>query len=149
MCSNLEPIKPHFNTWVNETFGCGLPLTDWRAEIYPTYPTPFIYLDNGQARCELAQFGLVPFWAQDKKKFGLKTYNARSETVNEKPSYRSAWKDRRFGLVLAESFYEPSWETGKASVTDISTVPGELFTTFQTSFYSDPVDAAFKALGVE
>ena len=35
-----------------------------------------------------------------------------------------------------------------ASVTDIPTVPGELFTKFQTSFYSDPVDAAFKALGV-
>lgn len=31
----------------------------------------------------------------------------------------------------------------------IPTVPGELFAKFQTSFYSDPVDAAFKALGVE
>jgi ATP-dependent Lon protease len=36
-----------------------------------------------------------------------------------------------------------------ASVRDIPTVPGELFAKFQTSFYSDPVDAAFKALGVE
>ena len=36
-----------------------------------------------------------------------------------------------------------------SSVTDIPTVPGELFAKFQTSFYSDPVDAAFKALGVE
>ena len=36
-----------------------------------------------------------------------------------------------------------------SSVTDISTVPGELFAKFQTSFYSDPVDAVFKALGVE
>jgi ATP-dependent Lon protease len=35
------------------------------------------------------------------------------------------------------------------SVTDISTVPGELFAKFQTSFYSDPVDAVFKALGVD
>jgi len=34
-------------------------------------------------------------------------------------------------------------------VTDIATVPGELFAKFQTSFYSDPVDAVFKALGVE
>jgi len=32
---------------------------------------------------------------------------------------------------------------------DIPSVPGELFAKFQTSFYSDPVDAAFKALGVE
>lgn len=36
-----------------------------------------------------------------------------------------------------------------SSVIDIPTVPGELFAKFQTSFYSDPVDAAFKALGVE
>ncbi len=36
-----------------------------------------------------------------------------------------------------------------ASVRDIPTIPGELFAKFQTSFYSDPRDAAFKALGVE
>lgn len=36
-----------------------------------------------------------------------------------------------------------------SSVTDIPTVPGELFAKFQTSFYADPVDAVFKALGVE
>lgn len=36
-----------------------------------------------------------------------------------------------------------------SSVGDIPTVPGELFAKFQTSFYSDPVDAVFKAIGVE
>ena len=36
-----------------------------------------------------------------------------------------------------------------ASVTDIPTVPGELFAKFQTSFYADPKDAVFKALGVQ
>ena len=36
-----------------------------------------------------------------------------------------------------------------ASVGDISTIPGELFAKFQTSFYSDPRDAAFKSLGVD
>ncbi|MBC7751259.1 MAG: SOS response-associated peptidase family protein [Candidatus Saccharibacteria bacterium] len=71
-------------------------------------------MDDGKPHCELFQFGLVPYWAQDKKKFGLRTYNARSETVHEKPTYRSAWKERRFGLVLMENFYEPNWETGKA-----------------------------------
>ncbi|HDH04535.1 MAG TPA: protease Lon-related BREX system protein BrxL [Nitrospirae bacterium] len=35
------------------------------------------------------------------------------------------------------------------SVKDIPSIPGELFAKFQTSFYSDPVDAVFKALGVE
>lgn len=32
---------------------------------------------------------------------------------------------------------------------DIPTVPSELFTKYQVSFYADPVDAAFKAMGVE
>lgn len=114
MCSNYQPIKNHHADWVKEHFGCDLPKEDWRAETYPTYPAPYIYLDNGKPKCELAQFGLVPHWATDKKKFGLKTYNARSETVAEKPSYRAAWKERRFGLAIMESFYEPSWETGKA-----------------------------------
>ena len=36
-----------------------------------------------------------------------------------------------------------------ASVRDIATIPGELFAKFQIAFYADPVDAAFKALGVE
>ena len=36
-----------------------------------------------------------------------------------------------------------------ASVSDIPSIPGELFAKFQTSFYADPKDAAFKALGVE
>lgn len=36
-----------------------------------------------------------------------------------------------------------------SSVGDIPTIPGELFAKFQTSFYADPIDAVFKALGVE
>jgi ATP-dependent Lon protease len=36
-----------------------------------------------------------------------------------------------------------------SSVTDLPTVPGELIAKFQTCFYSDPVDAVFKALGIE
>ena len=114
MCSNFQPIKRSNGAWVKSHFGCDLPHESYREEAYPTYPAPFIYLDNGMPKCELAQFGLVPHWATDKKKFGLRTYNARSETVNEKPSYRTAWKQRRFGLAIMESFYEPNWETGKA-----------------------------------
>lgn len=36
-----------------------------------------------------------------------------------------------------------------ASVKDVPTIPGELFAKFQTGFYADPVDAVFKALGVQ
>lgn len=36
-----------------------------------------------------------------------------------------------------------------SSAVDIPTIPVELFTKFQTSFYADPVDSVFKALGVD
>lgn len=36
-----------------------------------------------------------------------------------------------------------------ASAMDLRTIPAELFTKFQTSFYADPVDAVFKGLGVD
>jgi len=36
-----------------------------------------------------------------------------------------------------------------ASASDIPSVPAELFSKFQISFYADPVDAVFKALGAD
>ncbi len=62
-------------------------------------------------------------------------------------------------IIPAENFAQ-SLQTGfdagarrilipMSSVGDIPTIPGELFAKFQTNFFSDPVDAAFKALGVE
>lgn len=113
MCSNYTPISINNEPWVNHQFDCSLPNAPWRTEVYPTYPAPFVYLEEGKPKCELAEFGLRPFWAKDKR-FGTKTYNARSETVAEKPSYRQAWKERRFGLAIMDNFYEPNWETGKA-----------------------------------
>jgi len=114
MCSNFKPINRNRAGWVKKTFDCELPDQDWREEVYPTDSAPFIYLNEGILKCELAQFGLVPSWAKDKKIHGRWTYNARTETVHEKGSFRSAWKERRFGLILMDSFYEPNWETKKS-----------------------------------
>lgn len=36
-----------------------------------------------------------------------------------------------------------------SNAADISTVPAELFTKFQISFYTSPEDAVVKALGIE
>lgn len=114
MCSNFQSINPQQAAWVRDHFQCELPDDNWREDVYPAYQTPLIWMDGDKPRCELAQFGLIPYWAQDKKKFGLRTYNARSETVAEKPSYRNAWKQRQFGLAIMQSFYEPNYASGKA-----------------------------------
>ncbi|MES2664302.1 MAG: SOS response-associated peptidase family protein [Pseudomonadota bacterium] len=110
MCSNFQPIKFTRFEWVNEHFGIDLPNEEWRDDAYPSYPAPFIYKVDGETKCELANFGLIPHWAINLKNYGNSKYNARSETVAELKTYKSAWKDCRFGLVLMESFYEPNFE---------------------------------------
>jgi len=62
--------------------------------------------------CLPASFGLLPPWA--KPELFRSTYNARSETVATKPSFRGAWKARQFCWIPAECIYEPNYESGKA-----------------------------------
>ena len=52
----------------------------------------------------LMKWGLIPFWAKDPK-IGARMFNARAETVAEKPAFRNALKKRRC-LVLADGYYE-------------------------------------------
>jgi len=47
------------------------------------------------------RWGLIPSWADDPK-IGHRMINARSETVREKPSFRTAFRSRRC-LVLADA----------------------------------------------
>jgi putative SOS response-associated peptidase YedK len=86
-------------------------------ETWPGYPAPFIR----QSRDVIAPgrelavglFGLIPHWSKDLT-IGRKTYNARSETVAEKPSFRDAWRLGQRCIIPAESFFEPHWESGRA-----------------------------------
>jgi putative SOS response-associated peptidase YedK len=42
------------------------------------------------------------------------TYNARSETVASKYSFRNAWQRGQFCIIPADSIFEPCYESGKA-----------------------------------
>ncbi len=50
------------------------------------------------------RWGLIPSWARDPS-IGSRMFNARAETVAEKPSFRSAFRKRRC-LIPADGFYE-------------------------------------------
>lgn len=112
MCVHLTPATP-----ISVQRMTGLePVRDYPAEVFPGYPAPIIQADapaTSGLKVDLALFGLIPSWAKDRS-FGRRTYNARYETVAEKPSYRTAWRQRQFCLVPMERFFEPCWETGKA-----------------------------------
>jgi putative SOS response-associated peptidase YedK len=111
--------------WVKTHFDVALPVSEAH-DVFPTYPGPIILKSHNTERTTigLARFGLIPSWAKDDN-FGRKTYNARSETVAEKPSYKSAWVKRHYALAIADAFYEPSYESSKPVRTSIKQVNGE------------------------
>lgn len=62
-------------------------------------------INNGNSnRLGALRWGLIPGWAKDEK-IGYKMINARSETVDEKPSYRHAFLKKRC-IIPMDSFYE-------------------------------------------
>lgn len=52
----------------------------------------------------LCSWGLIPAWSKEPKALA-NTFNARAETVAEKPAFRSAYKQRRC-VILTDGYYE-------------------------------------------
>lgn len=77
-----------------------------RYNIAPSQDIAVVRVIPGTSEREfvLLKWGLVPFWANDKK-IGYKMINARAESVADKPAFRAAFKQRRC-LVPAAGFYE-------------------------------------------
>ena len=79
--------------------------------IAPTQQVPLIRVAESAARIDAARWGLLPTWKKDET--GPPLFNARGETVAEKPSFRSAFKARR-GLMVLDGYYEwKQTESGK------------------------------------
>lgn len=66
-----------------------------------------------QRRLETGGWGLVPAWAKETK-IGFRAFNARSETVADKPMFRSAFIKRRC-VIPVNGYYE--WKTEGAAKT--------------------------------
>ncbi|CAN5347331.1 hypothetical protein BH11PSE11_BH11PSE11_33280 [soil metagenome] len=112
MCATYTPTR---RERLEQHFGVACPSENFEPDVYPGYLGPIIRLaddQSGQVEGVAACFGMVPHWAD--LKLARQTYNARSETVAAKPTYRNAWRRRQFCIVPLESFFEPSYETGKA-----------------------------------
>jgi putative SOS response-associated peptidase YedK len=74
-----------------------------RYNIAPTQHIPVIrQAQDGTRQLDILRWGLVPSWS---KELSTGMINARSETVNEKPSFRNAFRHRRC-IIPASGFYE-------------------------------------------
>lgn len=78
-----------------------------RYNVAPTQLIPVVRLMDGRRELRMIRWGLVPPWAESPGK-GAPLINAMSETVAEKPTFRSIIKNRRC-LIPADGFFE--WET--------------------------------------
>lgn len=58
-----------------------------------------------ERKLDLLRWGLIPPWSKDSSLSGGRMINARSESVTEKPSFRTPLKRQRC-LVPADGFYE-------------------------------------------
>jgi putative SOS response-associated peptidase YedK len=85
-----------------------------RYNIAPTQPVAVIPND-GKRAIDFFTWGLIPSWAKDPS-IGSRLINARSETLAEKPSFRSAYRRRRC-LILADGFYE--WQAREGTKTKV------------------------------
>lgn len=83
----LESLRPRFNLPPTANLACVRQNTD-----------------SAEREGFVAKWGLIPSWAKDAK-IGNSCSNARADTVDTKPAFRSAYKKRRC-LVVANGFYE-------------------------------------------
>jgi putative SOS response-associated peptidase YedK len=94
-----EELVSHFNL-------TKVPTLEPRYNITPSQDIAVLRFipDTQDRELVLLRWGLIPFWAKDKK-IGYKMINARAESVSEKPAFRAAFKHRHC-LIPASGFFE-------------------------------------------
>lgn len=91
-----EAVQQEFNL-------TDIPTLAPRYNVAPSQPVPVI-TNDAPDELTIVQWGLIPSWSKDPK-MAYKMINARSETVDSKPSYRAPFKYRRC-LIPTTGFYE-------------------------------------------
>jgi len=98
LVTDLKNIQKNFN--IQEVLCQYQP--SWN--IVPSQLIPAVINQNGKNRLVCFRWGLIPSWSKDPS-IAEKMFNARAETVDQKPSFRDAFKKRRC-LIVADGFYE-------------------------------------------
>lgn len=125
MCANFQPITLAQAKLFTSQQLC----FDFKDDVYPNYNMPLLFATQNDLEPQWRQvrFGLILKWV-DSTDITKYTYNARSETVMEKPSYRDAWYKSQFALIPVQTIYEPYYDNGKSQRWGIHRKDGQPFT---------------------
>jgi putative SOS response-associated peptidase YedK len=108
MCANFKPLT------LLQVQQLGLPNIpfEYVEEVYPNYALPLLFKSDLGLEWRSVNFGLIPKWAEDKS-IGTKTYNARNETLLQKPTFAEATAKCKFGVIPVSEFYESKYFDNK------------------------------------
>jgi len=112
MCAKVRLTRIDKN-WLRD-FGFPLPIPDSVGELairwekaFPGQPLPGVIPEREGLTLQPLRWGLIPSWSKDMK-IGRHCFNARAETIAEKPAFRAAFRRRRCVLVV-DAWFE--WAT--------------------------------------
>jgi putative SOS response-associated peptidase YedK len=122
MCANYKPLT------LAQLHQLGLPEYDFDCpeEIYPNYETPLLFKSAQGLEWRKVHFGMIPKWADDTS-IALKTYNARNETLMQKPTFQNAVSKCKFGVIPVFEFYESKYIEDKPQRWGVRRKDGQAF----------------------
>lgn len=119
MCGRYSNHVDAMRTWMRI-------LGDWPKDVSLSYnvsPSQTVAAFTAQQGVGM-RWGLIPHWSKDgKSKYA--TFNARIETVDSKPVYRTAWVKSQRCLIPAQGFYEWRKEDRRKRPYFITSTTGE------------------------
>lgn len=107
MCGRATIIDPDGVEQIAVEFHRKFIPTEWRRPRYnirPTQDLPVVRVVDGELELTLLRWGLIPSWSKEPE-LKFPTFNARAETLADKPTFRAPFKNRRC-LILIDGFYE-------------------------------------------
>lgn len=110
MCFNISITK--FKEYLETRFDAKFidqvsfePLYHSSSFSIPYHP---VITNDAPDKIQTFQWGLIPFWVKDEakaRKIKFNTFNAKAETIFEKPSFKFSIKNKRC-LILVDGFFE-------------------------------------------
>ncbi|MCH7335214.1 SOS response-associated peptidase family protein [Acinetobacter sp. NIPH 2699] len=122
MCANYKALT------IEQAKQLELPLVpfEYADEVYPSYKSPLLFKSEQGLEWREVLFGLVPKWSEDIN-IAKHTYNARHETIFQKPSFQDAAYKCKFGVIPVSEFYESKYIDNKSQRWGVRRKDGKAF----------------------